>query len=310
MIQLAITASDGVVVDVYQTGDSGGPAVIVCHGFVQNRLAFESNKRSLLVHLASLGCTVYVMELRGRSGKHTAHGLHEYVDVDAVAVVDFVRARHASVAWLGHSMGGVVGALLPAARRDALAAVVTIGAPLFAGDPRLHKAFDTRRVVRAARFAHGRGFRFEGRRWSGLLYGMRRVLDVALVPAPMRIWAPGSLDDDALAFTLKQSFADDSWAVLADLLELVVTDGERAGRVDAGPRLRAFDRPILVVTGDKDDLAPTLGARPLHDRVSSGYRELREVDAGHIDLLIGDKAPGLVWEPISLFLRRHLDLPR
>ena len=60
------------------------------------------------------------------------------------------------------------------------------------------------------------------------------------MPAPIRIWAPGSLDEDSLAFTLKRSFADDSWAVIADLLELVVTKGERAGSLYTGARLAHF----------------------------------------------------------------------
>ncbi len=115
---------------------------------------------------------------------------------------------------------------------------------------------------------------------------------------------------ESLAFTLRESFADDSWAAFADLLELVATDAGRAGAVDAGARLARFDRPILVVAGDADDLAPPSGARPLFERVGSAARTYLEAPAGHIDLLIGDNAPGRVWSPITRFLRRHLPLQR
>src|SRR5207237_795646 len=81
---------------------------------------------------------------------------------------------HRRVAWLGHSMGGLVGTYLDDRTRDRIGAVVTIGAPLFAGPASLRRLVAPDRAVAAARFAHARGFRFEGRRWSGLLYASRR----------------------------------------------------------------------------------------------------------------------------------------
>lgn len=319
---MIVTAADGVAIDVHLSRGPATPAdapvVIVCHGFIQNRWAFEVPERSMLDHLRSLGVCVAVVELRGRhAGSRTAAGLHEYTDVDAPAVIAALAARHRSVTWLGHSMGGLIATLLPPAAREQLDAVITIGAPLFAGRPGLHpfRGRSTSMVMRAARAAHGQGLAFPGRRWSGGLLAVRALLDVPWLPAPVRLWAPGSLATEELAFTLRQSFANDSCAVFADLLELVVTDGARAGRLDAGARLASFTRPILVIAGDVDDLAPPVGARPLFERVGSADKEYLEVGAasgarvGHIDLLIGTAAPALVWAPIAAFLRRQLSLP-
>lgn len=319
---MIVTTADGVELDVHLSRGSATPAdapvVVVCHGFIQNRHAFEAPERSLLDHLRSLGVCVAVVELRGRHGTATAAGLHEYTDVDAPAVIAALAKRHRSIAWLGHSMGGVIATLLPPEARDRLDAVVTIGAPLFAGRAGLHlfRGRSTSTVMRAARAAHARGLAFQGRRWSGGLFAMRALLDLAWIPAPIRLWAPGSLAADALAFTLQQSFADDSFAVFADMLELVVSDGARAGPIDVAARLAAFTRPILVIAGDDDDLAPRTGARPLFERVGSAHKEYLEIGAakgaraGHIDLLIGAAAPALVWAPIAAFLRRHLPLRR
>lgn len=317
---LGIRTADGVILDAHLTHDAGtapdAPVVVVCHGFVQNALAFEVPQRSLLAHLRSLGWHVATIELRGRSRSKgdTARGLHEYTDVDAPAIIEALRSRgHRRVAWLGHSMGGLVATCLPESATAQLDAVVTIGSPLFAGRPGLHFTRSTAAAVRGARAAHARGLAFRGRRWSTLLHSLRRVLDTPWAPSPIRLWAPGSLREDALAFTLQQSFADDSWAVLADLLELVVTNGERAGRVDVNARLARFDRPALLITGDADDLAPRAGARPLFERIGSTHKEYLEVGvhssgtrAGHIDLLVGDAAPSLVWPAIATFLRRHI----
>lgn len=322
--KLRVRTPDGAVLDVHITHDEGtppdAPVVIVCHGFVQNALAFEvphapapMGTRSLLAHIRSLGFHVATLELRGRkSGAHespTAHGLHDYTDVDVPAVILALKARgHTRVGWVGHSMGGIIGTALPPAARDLVDAVVTIGSPLFPGQPHLHvwKGRSTSALVRGARRMHARGIPFRGRAWSTGLHRMRGVLDVPWVPAPVRLWAPGSLADDALAFTLRQSFADDSFAVLADLLELVVTKGDSAGRVDVNERLARFDRPALVIAGDVDDLAPPVGARPLFERLGSAHKEYLEARAGHIDLVVGSQAPSQVWPAIAAFLRRHL----
>lgn len=316
----SVITTDGVAITIEHsrgpTTKRDAPVVIVCHGFVQNRFAFEAPARSLLEQLRSLGVCVAVIELRGRTGTDMVHGLHEYTDLDAPAVIAALAQRHSKVAWLGHSMGGLIAALLPPAARDQLAAVVTIGAPLLPGRAGLHcfGGRSTSLLMRLARAAHARGRRFRGRLVSNGLHALRGLLDVPWLPAPLRLWAPGSIGADALAFSLTRSFTDDSYAVFADLLELVVTDGARAGRIDAGERLAAFTRPILVIAGDLDDLAPPSAARPLFERVGSVHKEYLEIGAamgtkaGHLDLLVGHAAPALVWPPIARFLRRHLAL--
>ena len=290
---------------------SRAPAVVLCHGFVQNRRAFECPRRSVSAWLRDAGAVVWLPELRGRDGVRIAAGLHEYVDIDAPAVLAAAHQRHPQVAWLGHSMGGLVGALSPEA--SSLAAVVAIGSPLFPGPPRLHGL--ARAMIGPARAAHRRGRPFAGTRWGSLLWHLRHGLDVNGVPAPLRLWVPGQLDQDSLATMLGATFAEDSYAVLADLLELVATDAQRAGRVPVAERLGRLRSPLLVVAGGSDDLAPPSGTRPLFERAGSRDKQYLEISAsrapaslGHIDLVVGCSAPALVWRPALAFLRRHLAL--
>lgn len=287
------------------------PAVILCHGFVQNRSSFESPRRSLPEALRQAGAVVWVVEMRGRDGARLANGLHDYTDEDAPTILAAARARHEGVAWIGHSMGGLIGALTPAS--SSLSALVTLGSPLFPGPRHLHALGRT--LIGPARAAHRRGIPFAGRRWGQLLWRLRRGLDVERVPAPVRLWAPGELDDEALGAMLRGSFAQDSHAVFADLLELLVTDARRAGRVPVSERLSALRAPLLVVAGGADHLAPPAGVRPLFERAASRDKHWLEVAAatgsaslGHIDLVVGDRAPALVWQPTLAFLRRHLAL--
>lgn len=290
---------------------SRAPAIVLCHGFVQNRRGFESPRRSLPAWLRDAGAVVWQLELRGRDGVGVAAGLHEYVDLDAPAALAAVAEQHREVAWIGHSMGGLVGALSPAS--TSLSALVALGSPLFPGPRRLHGL--ARALIGPARAVHRGARPFAGVRWGALLARLRRGLDVERVPAPVRLWAPGQLDDEALVAMLVDSFADDSWAVFADLLELVATDAQRAGCVPVAERLAHLRAPLLVVAGGSDDLAPPTGTRPLFERAGSRDKHWLEVSLrhgptslGHIDLVVGDRAPALVWHPMLEFLRRHLAL--
>jgi pimeloyl-ACP methyl ester carboxylesterase len=309
-----IAGGDGQPVQVWRHFDvrrtdtlDRAPAIVLCHGFVQNRFAWRSPQRSLDDALLDLGAVLWSVEMRGRGGGPTAEGVHAYVD-DLAAVVRHVAARHDRVALVGHSLGGLVGAALPADAHAALAAIATIGAPLLPGDPRLHQRGLERPLIAAARALHRRRVPFAGRRFGQALHLLASALDVPYVPWPTRLWSPGSLDGASLAFALKNAFADDSHAVFADLLELLITDGRRAGGVDVGARLPALRKPLLVIAGADDDLAPPAGARPLYERAGAAEKAYVEVPCGHIDLLIGRRAPSVVWAPLSTFLRRHLGL--
>ena len=172
-------------------------------------------------------------------------------------------------------------------------------------------------MIGPARAAHRRGIPFAGTRWGALLWRLRRGLDVERLPAPMRLWAPGELDEQSLATMLGDTFAEDSHAVLADLLEMIATDAQRAGRVPVAERLARLRAPLLVVAGGSDDLAPASGTRPLFERAASRDKHYLEISRGiapaslgHIDLVVGESAPALVWRPMLAFLQRHLQLPR
>lgn len=314
---LGVRALDGTHLSLWRSYDParagpGSPAVVLCHGFVQNRLAFQSRARSLTAHLRALGLVVYAVELRGRDGGHAARGLVDYVELDAPAAVARAREDHREVAWVGHSMGGIIGTLLPPDVAALLHAVVAVGAPLLPGRPGLHARPTTSAAVRAARLAHAPRRPFRGRRWGQTLWRLRHVLDDPGVPNPLRVWAPRSLDDDSLTFALQHSFAEDSWAVFADMLELLLSDAQRAGDIDVSSRLASHMRPLLVLAGNADDLAPPHGVQPLFARSGAGSKEYIEVGdggdvrVGHIDLLIGQAAPRLVWAPLGGFLLRHL----
>lgn len=291
------------------------PAVLACPGFIQNRKAFELPERSFLDHLVEEGFEVYALELV-KHVRHEGEGLAHYADRAAASALEYVLARHSSVAWLGHSMGGLIGVGLPPHLAARLSAMVSIGAPL---TPGLGIAAARSLEVMTARVGGSlvrRGLHFRGTRVAALFRAGRPVLDHPLARYPLQVWAPGHLTPDELAWSLENSFVEDSWAALADMLDLTLTDGERAGWLRVGERLRALRRPLLVIAGDHDGLAPLRTTRPLYERAGSADKRWLEVGRanagipfGHIDMLVGRYAPAHVWRPTVEFLREHLAAP-
>lgn len=305
--KLAVQTPDGTDLDVDayvpDAGDTvAADAVILCHGIIQNAQAFAVPSFSVPALLNARGFVVYAVNMRGRDGQSARHDFATYVDEDAAAVVDAVAARHRSVSWVGHSMGGLIGCALP----RALAAVVALGSPLFPGSEALRRwAFD-RRLFQLARRLGGVGRAFPGRLYAKAFVAARRALDTGRVPNPMALWKPGSfLDDDDLAHTLQNAFADDGHHVLADLCELGFTNGTRAGRLPYSERLAALKSPLLCVAGAHDALAPPDSVHALFSRAGSPVKQFVEVDAGHIDLVLGSRARADVWGPVVTFIEEQ-----
>lgn len=318
---LPITAADGHVVDAWRAWrrDLGGPvderpAVVLCHGFIQNRGAFEGKNISMRRHLRDRGWAVWSIELRGRSCAGEApHCFAEYVEIDAPAVIDAVRARHPKVAWIGHSMGGLVGVSLEEKVAARLACMAAIGAPLLPAHHPLQPARLAALGLFVTKRLSSRGIPFRGKMYGKALLAMKALLDHPLATLPMQVWAPGSMDPEDLAHALTETFCDDSYGAFNDLIDLALTDGERAGRVMVSERLRRLRIPLLVVGADRDGLAPLPATRPLFERAGSAHKEFVEVSAkttgapvGHVDLLIGKRAPAIVWPHVDAFLERFL----
>ncbi len=324
-----IACRDGTALPLWRVGSRhASRAIILCHGFVQNAHAWSVPSRSLSTFLhtdgkdvgAVAGTTandanaddddlaVYLMELRGRRSRTAHHDLLTTIDEDAAAVVEAVAARHARVGWVGHSMGGLIGAALPAHVAARLSAVAVLGSPLFPGRTFLHRRAVISTLVRFGRSMGALGRAFDGAGYARGFVAGRRVLDTragAITPLPL--WRPGSFGDDAdLRHTLGHAFASDSHDVFADLIDLVRTNGVHAGRLPMTARLQGLRAPLLAIAGTVDALAPPDAVHALFARAGSPDKAFLEVNAGHIDLVIGDDAPRTVWGPLREFLAQHL----
>jgi polyhydroxyalkanoate synthase len=291
---------------VERTTPRSGPtrrAVILVHGFAQNRFTWRLSGRSLVARLCAEGFEVLNVELRGhgesrRLGSKNATEFGQYVQ-DLTAVI----ARCASPPFvIGHSLGGGV----------AVGAVTQVGGGVaglvhLAGLFSFGKANPTiRALARMSLAMEPTLLRVRVRTgWVGTLLGrLYRVSDVAGYGFPIAGWAPGSMSRELLEERLKLGF---DWTSIEVWLEM-----SRWATGEPFPYAAPFakvDVPLLVLCGDADPLLPPADARVCYDRSGSSDRSFIEFEPfehgghwGHIDLILGDRAPTVVWPTLVQWL--------
>lgn len=272
------------------------PAVILVHGFAQNRYTWRISGRSMVAALADAGYEVLSLELRGHGlsrelGSGNATAFTDYID-DLVRVV---RSCDQPPFCIGHSLGGAV--IVGAASRVQLAGIVPIAGvytfastnPTLRALGRLSLMAEPALLASPVRMSTG---------WAGRILGrLYSITDIAGYGFPIAGWVPGSMERELLEERLEVGF---DWTSIEVWVEMsawangaVVPGTESFGEVDI---------PLLVVVGDSDPLVRPGDARACFEASGSADKQLVVMDAfhhrvhwGHIDLLLGKDAPEFVW---------------
>lgn len=288
-------------------------AVLLVHGFGQNRYTWHTSRRSFVNFIASLGFDVFNADLRGhgrsrRFGAPRPRVLDEYIRHDIPVLVKEVKAvsGHSKVFLIGHSMGGLINySAASTTVRDSVCGVVSIGAPYRFGEGSV-----VLRALGALTKAVGFTGVFNGNpivplRFVGEHLRDRRALwDSRMLPMPIRAWLPGSIERELLDEYLSRAF---DRASISTVLAIFRTSDESAlrsadGMVNYGLAFEMLDRPLLVIAGTHDKLAPPASVRPAYELSKSSDKKYRAFPLGHIDLIVGKTAPTTVWPLIGDWL--------
>ena len=298
--------------------------VILCHGILANRRFFElEGESSLPAVLARAGFDVWLVDLRGRhdGGAPPApagglFGKYDYDvdtfmrdDMDALLAYVIARTGAPDVAWVGHSLGGMIAyARLGTMGDPRIGALVTVGSPgLFA--PASHHMLRLYELSRALSFLPT--LPVESAAW------IDGELGLPLAPGLLTdtIFQPENIPR-ATYRTLEEVAVNDP--SLPELRQLVrgMRGGDYVsadGRVSYTAALSAIRTPSLVIVGRADELADPLVGRAVFERLGSSDKELViagkadgfGVDFGHVDLLVGPAARREVYPRIVRWLEAH-----
>ena len=290
-------------------------AIMLVHGFGQNRYTWHVSRRSFSAYLADLGWDVFNVDLRGHGRSLGFDGsrpqvLDEYILEDLPACAREIEelSGHDSLVVIGHSMGGLIAYCAAATElKSRTQAIVTIGSPYRFGQGSMRlRALGG--ILRAARWTGALDNTELPLKFVGHHLRRRRAFwDSPLTPKPVRPWRPGAVETEVLDEYLGLAFEHTNFGIGLD----IIAGGDRValrsgdGRIDYGAAFETLNVPLLVVAGDSDDLAPPASVRAAYDRSGSDDKTFRVYPLGHVDLVLGRSAVTTVWPLVSDWLARR-----
>jgi polyhydroxyalkanoate synthase subunit PhaC len=295
-------------------------AVLTIHGYGQNRYAWHLPSRSLVNYLAHEGYDVFNLDLRGHGrsrhlGAHPPRDLSDYVREDVPAAIEEVQelSGHRQVFLMGHSLGGLISYAAAPAIADSIAGIITLGSPY--------------QFTRGSRFLAFLGWAMlslDNPSLSQLhlpLKGLgeamrlaRSFIESPVFPLPIRGYAPGSIEPRVLGEHMSLAMDIGSIAVMRSLFLRAAearASGHRLGVLYGyASAFEALDKPLLIIAGSFDKLAPPEAVRPAYERSSSSDKTYRVFPRGHIDIVVGRDAPLTIWPLILGWLDARMPVAK
>ncbi len=282
------------------------PPVVLIHGFAQNRYTWRIQGRSMTASLARAGFDVFNLELRGHGRSRelrpeNALAFDDYVR-DGVRAVKAVSLGGRAPFVVGHSLGGAVGVgvatQVPVAGLVHLAGVYTFASQNRALRGLAAATLRMEATLRASRMRLSTGLAGEV---LGQLYS---ITEVAGYGFPIRGWVPESIERPLLEERLARGF---DWTSVEVWLQMARwARGEPFAYREAWSRT---DVPLLVVYGDDDPLVREGDATACFRESGSRDKQIQVFDAfhhevhwGHVDLILGRKAPDHVWPRLTSWM--------
>lgn len=298
--------------------------VVIVPGMGSTRRTFDLDEGpSLARHFAERGYDTYVVELRGHGqSEHADFSYHsfswtfdDYLTHDLPAALTLIRENQQrsdgggqnrvhqehQVHYIGHSMGGLIGYCL--APSESFRTLTVIGSSLdySTSDSDFHVIA---KLLPLAPIIPGIPFGWLGS-FSAPLAAHDSPID------RFNIWDT-NIDHARYRRLMAVGFDAEPIAVFRQLASAVVGSGltSRDGRVDFSSRLATMTTPLLCMAGDRDRQCPFVAAERTFARVGGSDKTLAKLGPdcgqadhyGHIDMVMGLRAPTETWPVLDAFL--------
>lgn len=293
--------------------ESTKAAVLLIHGYGQNRYVWHLPDRSFSNFLAAEGFDVFNLDLRGHGrsrhlGARPPRDLVDYVREDlpaALAEVQRISGRP-RVFLVGHSLGGLISYAAAPSLMEQIAGLVTLGSPYhFTRGSRFLSMFGNALLALDRRLPLGDGLPLKDA--AEVLRIARVFIESPLFPLPIRGHHPGAIEPKILGQHMSLAMDRGSVAVMRNLFLRAAharASGHRLGVLYGfAAAFEALKLPLLVIAGSEDDLAPPEAVRPAYERSASPDKTYRVFPNGHIDIVVGRDAPTTIWPMIATWMQ-------
>ncbi|MCU0697959.1 MAG: alpha/beta fold hydrolase [Myxococcaceae bacterium] len=302
-------------------GPVTGRPVLLCHGISANDRNMDLDERhSMARWFAAQGREAWTMSLRATGdsdrpdpskGRALPIFFDDYWEHDLPTAIAHVRAVTGaeSIDYAGHSMGGMIAYAYLSQGGTGLHAVATLGAPT-----RLDWGTGLEAILArlGPKVVSSPDVLLPSQLGAGLAAPFMTVVRDG--PFQRIFYNPESTDPSTWQRLVVYGTADTAGGTARQLLALIATgrftskDGARDFRADMA-RIRT---PVLVVAGKLDRVALTPAVMDGYGALGGPKRWLLITRAngalgeyGHMDLVIGERAPDEVFRPVLDFFNLH-----
>ena len=273
--------------------DAGGPAILLVPSLINRSYIWDlRHGDSFVEHLLGAGYDVLCLDWGLPDARDAHNTMSTYIDDYMMAAVAAATRRCASVPIvIGHCFGSLIAVLWAASTEQQPPALITLAAPTnwdevgplswITRQGRIEPEDvldETGNVPPAAMLAAFRMIRPLGDAVTYVTL-VDRLHDREATQAiwALTVWARGHIPFPGATF-------------VEMIRKLSRENSLTTGKVAFGGRIRelsSITAPFLNIYGSKDHVAPPESVKPLTGLVGSRKAEQRELNAGHIGLLVG-----------------------
>ncbi len=137
--------------------------------------------------------------------------------------------------------------------------------------------------------------------WLGRLTAAAiRVTGDRAWPLGVQAWNPGSMEDDLLRERLEEGFDVTGWGVVSELANWANTGRLEVPGVspDLVAELQQLNLPLLLVSSPADGIVTAGMAARRTAFPRARVHQYVVPDFGHCDIVLGRRAPEMVWRPM------------
>jgi pimeloyl-ACP methyl ester carboxylesterase len=297
--------------------DPQAGAVVLLHGLGANGRMFLIEGASLALHLAELGFDCFVPDLRGAGHSErpsAGFGLDDYLEHDLPAILETaLRASgQPSVSWIGLSMGGLLMFMYGIEHPDVkVQRLVTVGSAL---DYR-----PGRNVYRDLLRLRPLAGPLRELPFDRLARALAPVAGVGpALPHEAMNFNRSNVERDVCREVMRSAFSPVPIALFDSLATAFSEQGfsRAGGRIVYLSRASVLRMPTLLLAGSRDPQCPPQAVAATFELLGSvqdkrvlyfGKAHGHADDYGHLDLVLGKRAPTEVWPEIAAFLGARQD---
>jgi polyhydroxyalkanoate synthase len=291
--------------------DAAGPAVLVVPSLINRYYVLDIlPERSFLRYLGSRGLRPLVVDWGAPGKRERAYDLSDYITGPLeAAFTAAVRIAGAPIGIIGYCMGGLLALALALRRQPEIGGLALLATPW---------NFHTGSAERARLFACAAEHLLRSCAGHGtvpveVIQSFFFTLDpFAAQRKFIRFAALQPDSEDARSFVALEDWLNDgvpmSEGVARDCVCSWYRDNApgcllwRVGATLVDPRL--LRRPALVVVPGRDRIVPPISAEPL----AAGFADVTAMrpPLGHVGMMSAARAPAMLWNPITDWLRTRL----